>query len=99
MKGRKHTPEQIIRKLREADQLAGQGQEQQRIAECAHQLCEWHERKVAAADAIESLIAVNANKVPWLWGSRLSGLGCCLLHYNTNLQQVARSVKGVVNVD
>lgn len=27
MKGRKHSPEQIIRQLREADQLAGQGQD------------------------------------------------------------------------
>jgi len=25
MKGRKHSPEQIIRKLREADRLAGEG--------------------------------------------------------------------------
>jgi len=27
VKGRKHSPEQIIRKLREADQLAGHGQD------------------------------------------------------------------------
>lgn len=27
MKGRKHTPEQIVRKLREADRLLGEGQD------------------------------------------------------------------------
>ena len=32
MKGRKHSPEQIIRKLREADQLAGQGQDVAAVA-------------------------------------------------------------------
>jgi putative transposase len=35
MKGRKHTPEQIVRKLREADKLLGEGQG---IAEVAKQL-------------------------------------------------------------
>jgi putative transposase len=35
MKRRRHTPEQIIRKLREADRLLGQGQE---IPEVAKQL-------------------------------------------------------------
>ena len=30
--GRKHSPEQIIRKLREADQLAGQGQDVAAVA-------------------------------------------------------------------
>ena len=32
MKGRKHSPEQIIRKLREADRLAGGGQEVAAVA-------------------------------------------------------------------
>jgi transposase-like protein len=32
MKGRKHSPEQIIRKLREADQLAGRGQDVAAVA-------------------------------------------------------------------
>jgi putative transposase len=27
MKGRRHTPEQVVRKLREADRLLGEGQE------------------------------------------------------------------------
>jgi len=35
MKGRKHTPEQIVRKLREADKMLGEGQV---IAEVAKQL-------------------------------------------------------------
>jgi transposase-like protein len=35
MKGRRHTPEQIVRKLREADRLLGEGQD---IAEVAKQL-------------------------------------------------------------
>jgi transposase-like protein len=35
MKGRKHTPEQIVRKLREADRMLGEGQG---IAEVAKQL-------------------------------------------------------------
>jgi transposase-like protein len=35
MKGRRHTPEQIVRKLREADRLLGEGQE---IADVAKQL-------------------------------------------------------------
>jgi transposase-like protein len=35
MKGRRHTPEQIIRKLREADRLLGEGQD---IAEVAKHL-------------------------------------------------------------
>lgn len=32
MKGRKHTPEQIVRKLREADQLLGEGQDLATVA-------------------------------------------------------------------
>jgi transposase-like protein len=35
MKGRRHTPEQIVRKLREADRLLGEGQD---IAEVAKRL-------------------------------------------------------------
>ena len=35
MKGRRHTPEQIVRKLREADRLLGEGQD---IAEVAKHL-------------------------------------------------------------
>jgi transposase-like protein len=35
MKGRRHTPEQIVRKLREADRLLGEGQD---IADVAKQL-------------------------------------------------------------
>jgi len=35
MKGRKHTPEQIVRKLREGDRLLGEGQD---LAEVAKQL-------------------------------------------------------------
>ncbi len=35
MKGRKHTPEQIVRKLREADKLVGEGRT---IADAAKQL-------------------------------------------------------------
>jgi transposase-like protein len=35
MKGRKHTPEQIVRKLREADRMFGEGQG---VAEVAKQL-------------------------------------------------------------
>jgi putative transposase len=35
MKGRKHTPEQIVRKLREGDRLLGEGQD---LAEAAKQL-------------------------------------------------------------
>jgi transposase-like protein len=35
MKGRRHTPEQVVRKLREADQLLGEGQD---IAEVAKHL-------------------------------------------------------------
>ncbi len=38
MKGRKHTPEQILRKLREADRRLGEGQE---IAEVAKVELEW----------------------------------------------------------
>jgi transposase-like protein len=35
MKGRRHTPEQVVRKLREADRLLGEGQD---IAEVAKHL-------------------------------------------------------------
>jgi len=35
MKGRRHTPEQIVRKLREADRLLGEGKN---VAEVANEL-------------------------------------------------------------
>jgi hypothetical protein len=40
VKGRKHSPEQIIRKLREADQLAGQGQDVAAVAKALVRISE-----------------------------------------------------------
>jgi hypothetical protein len=41
LKGRKHTPEQIIRKLREADRLLGEGKSSAEVAVKALEVTEW----------------------------------------------------------